>query len=174
MDWGHLYFRVWPCFRFWLAEISFLSSRPRCDEAILAIRKQLDLESHGLCQSTLEISRDERIFAQSTPEISRKERRFASRAMHGTHQIPRLSPCGAPLDWQWRERYCPDQSSSRNSRTSHRASSRAVFTPPLIFRNRNALRGPFVQNPAERIRFRSSGVWSGVARVWSIRNERAG
>jgi len=32
-----------------------------------------------------------------------------------------------------------------------RASSRAAFTPALIFRNRNAVRGPWVQNPAERI-----------------------
>ncbi len=48
----------------------------------------------------------------------------------------------------------------RISRTSHRASSIAVFTPPLIFRNLNAGRRPLVQNPAERIRFLISGVWS--------------
>jgi len=42
----------------------------------------------------------------------------------------------------------------------HRPSSIAVFAPPLIFRNRNAVHGPLVQNPAERIRFCSSGVWA--------------
>lgn len=35
-----------------------------------------------------------------------------------------------------------------------------MFPSPLIFRNRTALRGPLVQNPAVRIRLRSSGVWS--------------
>jgi len=48
----------------------------------------------------------------------------------------------------------------RISRTNRRASSNAAFTPPLIFRNRNALRGPFVQNPAERIAYSSSQISS--------------
>ena len=65
---------------------------------------------------------------------------------------------------------CAQASPPRISRTSHRASSSAAFTPPLIFRNRNARRGPLVQNPAERIRFRSSGVWilatSHALRLW--------
>jgi hypothetical protein len=34
-----------------------------------------------------------------------------------------------------------------------------VFTLPLIFRVRNALRGSWVQNLDERIRFMISGEW---------------
>jgi hypothetical protein len=58
---------------------------------------------------------------------------------------------------------CEQASPPRISRTNPRASSSAVFTPPLIFRNRNARRGPLVQNPAERIRFLNSGCgWTGT------------
>jgi len=51
---------------------------------------------------------------------------------------------------RWRDGI-PAHAPPRIPRTSSRASSSAAFTPPLILRNRNARRGPLVQNPAERI-----------------------